>query len=80
MIDTETGQEFIDADAALEFIRKSHEKMLDPGASQVSCIRATTEALYAFKALDAHLRRGGELPSSWQHARTQGPRDVLDMS
>lgn len=66
---TETGREFMDAQAAVSFIRRCTDTMLDPSSSHMDSMVATTEMVYAFKALDQHLGNGGKLPISWGTAR-----------
>lgn len=65
---TDTGKEFTDAQECLSFIRGCEFTMLDPGASLIDSSTATVEMVYAFRALDKYLRRGGELPVTWEHA------------
>jgi hypothetical protein len=82
---TQTGKEFQTAEEALDYIRACGNKMLDPGASHMDSMLATTELLYTVKALDDYLVRSGSLPYSWRNAfnpfvAPAGPRDVLDMS
>lgn len=67
-VTTQTGRHFNDADEALEFIRSCTEKMLDPSSSHMDSMIATTEMVYAFKALDDHLLRGGSLPVAWRNS------------
>jgi lipid A disaccharide synthetase len=62
---TETGKEFFDAQEALTFIRTCQQTMLDPGTTMVETAIATTEMVYAFRALDDYLSIGGQLPTSW---------------
>lgn len=62
---TETGREFPNVDELYLFIRDAQRMMLDPKSSRVGSAKATVEMVYAFKALDEHLRAGGELPNNW---------------
>jgi lipid A disaccharide synthetase len=66
MLATETGREFVSSQDALEFIRSCQQTMLDPGTTMVETAIATTEMVYAFRALDNHLQIGGEFPVSWK--------------
>lgn len=83
---TQTGKEFQSAEEALDYIRTCSNKMLDPGASHMESMLATTELLYTVKALDDYLVHFGSLPYSWRNAfnpfnpPTARQRDVLDMS
>lgn len=72
---TDTGKEFEDATECLHFIRGCQFTMLDPGASLMDSHRATVEMVYAFKALDTFLRRGGVLPFVWEHAAPRNKGD-----
>lgn len=75
LITTETGKEFDSAQDALGFIRGCAETMLNPNVSHLESSSATIEMVYTFQALDYYLRRGGELPITWEHAtRPSDPR------
>lgn len=68
-ITSKTGREFLDASHAVSFIRGCTETMLDPSSSHVDSMVATSEMVYAFKALDEYLQNGGRLPVGWLGAR-----------
>lgn len=71
-IQTDTGNEFANPEEALHFIRSCSDTALDPGASLVETASAVTEMIYTFRALDAHLARGGPLPDSWEKTQMSG--------